>query len=69
MGLARGLHEGIRTDPSGGFERTLGYDNKPIPLTFRVEDPKRLPERPLAYSAHWKALPSIQTGLGLTTGA
>jgi ribonuclease HI len=40
MGLARRLREAIKTDPSGGFERTLGYDNRPIPLDFRVEDPE-----------------------------
>ena len=40
MGLARSLQEIIKTNPSRGFEHTLGYNNRPIPLNIRVEDPE-----------------------------
>ena len=39
-GLARGLREVIRTDPSEGFERTLGYYDRLVPLIIRVKDPE-----------------------------
>ena len=40
LGLARRVRESMATDPSRGFERTLEYTNKPIPLDFKVADPE-----------------------------
>ena len=40
MNLARRLREAIAIDPSKGFERTIGYSERSIPLYFTVDSPE-----------------------------